>query len=360
MTSSPATIQVGLVGFGIAGRYFHAPVIRAVPGLRLSAIVQRTLNTAAEMYRDVRVVPTVEDLLALDGIGLVVIATPNTTHAGIARRCLEAGRHVVIDKPFAPTASEAAPLIELARQAGRLLSVYHNRRWDGDFLTLQRLVRQGACGRPVMFESHFDRYRPGLRPGAWRERAEPGSGVLFDLGSHLVDQAVALFGLPEAVTADVRLEREGATADDAFDVMLHYPRTRALLRGTMLACEPGPRFVLHGTDGTYVKHHVDPQEERLKGGETVGGTGWGEEPRERWGILTRPSAGGFSSEPIPTAPGDYRGFYENIRDAIRGHATLAVTPQLALDVVRLLELAQESSRQGRTVTVTEIGERGND
>jgi len=342
---------VGLVGFGIAGRYFHAPVIRAVPGLRLSAIVQRTGNTAAEMYPDVRVVRTLEDLLADDGIGLVVIATPNTTHAGIARRCLEAGRHVVIDKPIATASSEAAPLIKLARQAGRLLSVYHNRRWDGDFLTVQRLVANGTCGRPVMFESHFDRYRPGLRPAAWRERAEPGSGVLFDLGSHLVDQAVALFGLPEAVTADARLERDGAVADDAFDVMLHYTRMRALLRGTMLACEPGPRFVLHGTDGTYVKHHVDPQEGRLKGGETPGEADWGEEPPEHWGVLTRCPHGETVREPVPTAAGDYRGYYENIRDAIHGRVTLAVTPQQAFDVVRLLELAHESSRQRRTVTV---------
>ena len=351
MSSTHATIQVGLVGFGIAGRCFHAPVIRAVPGLRLSAILQRSGNTAAEVYPDVRVVPTVEDLLALDEVGLVVVATPNTTHAGIARRCLEAGRHVVIDKPFAPTASDAAPLIELARQTGRLLSVYHNRRWDGDFLTVQRLLADGACGRPVMFESHFDRYRLGLRPGVWRERAEPGSGVLFDLGSHLVDQAVALFGLPEAVTADVRLEREGAVVDDAFEVMLHYPRMRALLRGTMLACEPGPRFVLHGTNGTYVKRHVDPQEERLKAGETAGGAGWGQEPSDRWGTLTRCSGGDAVRELVATAAGDYRGYYENIRDVIHGRATLAVTPQQALEVVRLLELAQESSRQRRTVTV---------
>jgi len=350
MTSPHGTIQVGLVGFGIAGRYFQAPVIRAVPGLRLSAIVQRTGNSAAETYPDVRVVPTVEDLLAIDGIELVVVATPNTTHAPIARRCLEAGRHVVIDKPFAPTSSEAAPVIELARQAGRLLSVYHNRRWDGDFLTVERLLADGACGRPVMFESHFDRYRPGLRPGVWRERAEAGSGVLFDLGSHLVDQAVALFGLPEAVTADVRLERDGAVADDAFDVMLHYPRMRALLRGTMLACQPGPRFLLHGTEGTYVKHHVDPQEERLKGGETADAAGRGEEPPDRWGILTRCPHGEVVREPVATEAGDYRRYYENIRDAIHGRATLAVTPQQALDVVRLLELAQESSRQGRTVT----------
>ncbi len=351
MTPSRATIQVGLVGFGIAGRYFHAPVINAVSGLRLAAIVQRSGNTAAETCPDLHVVRSVEDLLAIDEIGLVVVATPNTTHAVIARRCLEAGRHVIIDKPIATTSSEAGPLIELARQAGRLLGVYHNRRWDGDFLTIRRLLADGACGRPVMFESHFDRYRPGLRPAAWRERAEPGSGVLFNLGSHLVDQAVALFGLPEAVTADVRLEREGAAADDAFDVMLHYPQMRALLRGTMLACQPGPRFVLHGTDGTYVKHHVDPQEERLKGGETAGAAGWGEEPPERWGVLTRCPHGEVIREPVATEAGDYRRYYENIRDAIHGRATLAVTPEQALDVVRLLEVAQESSRHRRTLTV---------
>ena len=349
MTSTGETIKVGLIGFGVAGRVFHAPVLRAVPGLQLSSIVQRTGDSAALAFPDVPVVRSVGDLLANTEIRLVVVATPNTTHAEVARRCLEAGRDVVIDKPFATTTAEAASLLELAARSARLLSVYHNRRWDGDFLTVQRLLRDGACGRPVLFESHFDRYRPQRKPGAWRERAEPGSGVLFDLGSHLLDQAVTLFGLPEAVTADVRMERDDAVTDDAFEVLLHYPHMRALLRATMLACEPGPRFVLRGTDAAYVKEHLDPQEESLRRGDHPGQAGWGEEPPDHWGTLTRATPEGFVREPVATAAGDYRRYYENVRDALLARAPLAVTPQQALDVMRLLELAHESSRVGRTV-----------
>ena len=350
--SGGADIDVGLVGFGTAGRVFHAPVIESVPGLRLSAIVQRSGETAARAHPRARVVRSLDELLSIESIGLVVVATPNPSHAHLARRCLQAGRHVVIDKPFAPSSAEALDVLQTAERSGRLLSVFHNRRHDGDFLTVARLVRGGACGRSVLFESHFDRYRPRLRPGAWRERAEPGSGVLFDLGSHLVDQAVTLFGSPSAVTADLRVERDGALVDDAFDVVLHYPRLRAVLRATMLACEPGPRFVLRGTEGTYVKHGVDPQEARLAGGERPAGDDWGREAESRWGTLTRASEHGDVGEAVPTEPGDYRRYYANVRDAIRGDSALEVTPRQALEVIRLLELAQESSRTRRTLQVT--------
>lgn len=351
MGSTEKSIGVGLIGFGVAGRVFHAPVIRATAGLHLAAIVQRTGDTAAQAYPGVLVVRSMDALLALPDVRLVVVATPNASHADIARRCLEAGRDVVIDKPFATTSGEAQSLLDLAAQSHRLLSVYQNRRWDGDFLTLLRLLRDGACGRPVLFESHFDRYRPHPRPGSWRERAEPGGGLLFDLGSHLVDQAVTLFGVPEAITADVRIERNHAEADDAFEVLLHYPHMRALLRATMLACRPGPRFVLRGDTGTYVKYHLDPQEAALRQGDTPGAAGWGVEPRDRWGTLTRAVDGDTTEEAVATEPGDYRGYYENVRDAVAHRTPLAVTPAQALGVIRLLELARESSRLGRTLRV---------
>jgi scyllo-inositol 2-dehydrogenase (NADP+) len=204
----------------------------------------------------------------------------------------------------------------------------------------------------VMVESRFERFRPARRPTVWRECAEPGSGILFDLGSHLVDQAVTLFGLPEAVTGDVRSEREGAVVDDAFDLTLHYPSHRALLRSTMLASAPGPRFVVRGTAGSYVKYHLDPQEPRLAAGNSGGGHFWDQEPRERWGTLSLASAdGALQAETLPTEAGDYRRFYENVRDAIRGTASLAVTPEQALDVIRLLELARQSSAARRTLAV---------
>jgi scyllo-inositol 2-dehydrogenase (NADP+) len=342
-------INVGLIGFGFAGRTFHAPVIQAVAGLRLAAIVQRRGDDAANAHPDVRIARSVEELLASDSIQLVVIATPNTSHFDLARQCLLAGRHVVIDKPFATTYAEAAELVSLADKCGRLLSVYQSRRFDGDFKTVRNLVGSEALGRVVLYESHYDRYRLQLRPGAWREQAAAGSGVWFDLGPHLIDQALTLFGRPEAVSADVRVERDGAVVDDAFDVTFFYRRLRVQLRGTMLASKPGPHFVIHGTKGTYIKYGLDPQEEALKRGETPGGPEWGKEPQEAWGTLSLVEENKIAERAVPTEVGDYREYYENVRDAIQGKTALAVTPQAALSVMRVLELAQQSSHERRVI-----------
>jgi len=343
-------IDVSLIGFGLAGRAFHAQVIRATPGLRLAAIVQRHGNEAAEKYPDVRVVRSVEELLDIREIRLVVIATPNETHAPIARQCLEAGRDVVVDKPFATTLREAAELVELARKCGRLITVYHNRRYDGDFQAIRQIVADGALGQIVRFETNYDRYRPELKPGAWRERVGPGSGVLFDLAPHLIDHALVLFGLPEAVTADVRVERAVAVVDDAFDVMLHFPAgLRAVLRSTMLAAAPRPRFVLHGTRGSFFKQTFDPQEINLRRGYIPESGPWGGEPREDWGVFTNVENDVVTKHSVPSATSDYRDFYANVRDAILGRATLAVSPEHALVVMRVLEMAQESSKKRCTI-----------
>jgi scyllo-inositol 2-dehydrogenase (NADP+) len=354
-------IQVGLIGFGFAGSTFHAPTIHGVEGLHLAAILQRNGDSAAQAYPQTRIVRSLSEMLALDSISLIVVATPNDSHAPIARECLLAGRDVVIDKPFALTYTEAAEVSKLADQHGRLLSVYQNRRWDGDFKALQKLIAEGDLGRVVTYESHFDRFRPELRAGAWREQAGPGTGVLFDLGPHLIDQALVLFGPPEAVSADVRLERDGALADDAFDITLHYPRLRAYLRATMLATRPGPHFVVHGTRASYVKFGLDPQEDALKRGERPKlAQDWGREPASAWGTLTLGPVGvptgrgipahAVEERKIPTDPGDYRGYYENVRDAILGKAPLAVTPAAALRTMRVIELAQQSSRERRVVS----------
>ena len=342
-------INVGLVGFGFAGKTFHAPFIEAVPGLRLAAIVQRTADDAVRLYPEAKLVRSIEDLLADSTVDLVVVATPNQSHFELAKRCLEQGRHVVIDKPFTTTSAEARELVRLGEKRGKVLSVYFNRRWDGDFQTVQRLLADESLGRVVSFESHFDRFRPELKQGAWREQNAPGSGVLFDLGSHLIDQAIALFGIPSAIDADVRIERAGAEVDDAFDVMLIYPDKRVLLRATMLANIPGPRFTLHGTKGSYIKQGMDPQEDALKAGRTPSDDRWGLEPEENWGTLS--IAGGEKNRvrTIPTLAGDYRKFYENVRDAIEGRATLAVKPTEALNVMIALELALQSSREGRRI-----------
>ncbi len=345
-------IDVGLIGFGLAGRAFHAQVIRAVPGLRLAAILQRRGNEAAEKYPDVRIVRTLDELLAIREIRLVVIATPNDSHFPLAQQCLAAGRDVVVDKPFTTTLAEAVALVQFAKQQGRLLTVYQNRRYDGDFAAAQQLVASGTLGRIVRFEANYDRYRPALKPGAWREKSGPGSGIFLDIGPHLIDYALQLFALPEAVTADIRIEREGAVADDAFDVAFHYPRAlRADLRSSILAASARPHLTLHGTLGAFVKQTVDPQENNLRYERIQPGTPWGGEPEENWGVLTLSENGPFTQRRIPSAKCDYRDFYANLRDAILGKAELAVTPERALDVMRLLELARQSSNERRTVSV---------
>src|SRR5258708_28620423 len=280
-------IEVGLIGFGLAGRSFHAPVIRAVPGLHLAAILQRSGAEAAEEYPDVRIVRSADELLAIPEIQLVVIATPNETHYPFARQCLETGCDVVVDKPFTTTTEEAVSLVEIAKKLNRFLTVYQNRRYDGDFQAIRQLVEAGTLGRIVRFETTYDRYPPQLKPGASRETSRPGSGNLFDIAPHLIDHALVLFGLPEAVTADVRIERENAAADDAFDITLHYAKgMRAVLRSSILAAAPRPRFVLLGTQGCFVKQSFDPQEANLRRGFIPVDTAWGADPEENWGVLT--------------------------------------------------------------------------
>src|SRR3989441_4449588 len=325
-------LNVGLVGFGFAGQVFHAPVIRAVAGLRLAAIVQRRGGSDF--------VHSVEDLLTRD-IDLVVIATPNASHHPIAKQCLLAGRHVVIDKPFTTTVAEAEELVRLAAEQRRVLSVYHNRRYVVDFVTLGQLMSQGVLVRVVLFESHFDRFRPERKPSAWREQPLPGSGLWFDLGPHLLDQVLVLFGIPQAISADLRSEREGAVVDDAFDVTLHYPHMRAVLRASMLAASPGPTFAVHGTRGSFIKYGFDPPEAALKAGRTPDESNWDAEPPDRYGSLTTPAG----IRTIPTIPSSFTHYYENVRDAILGTAQLAVTPEQVLDVMRGLELALAGSRQ---------------
>jgi predicted dehydrogenase len=332
-------LNVGLVGFGFAGKVFHAPVIRAVAGLRLTTIVQRS-GESDPSYPDVEFVRGVDDLLTRP-IDLVVIATPNTSHHPIAQQSLRAGRHVVIDKPFAPTRAEAEDLVRLASEQGRVLSVYQNRRYVGDFVTLQKLLSEGSLGRIVAYESHFDRFRPDQKPGAWRERSEPGAGVWFDIGPHLLDQAFVLFGTPHAIAADIRIERDGGVVDDAFDVTLHYPNLRAVLRASMLAAAPGASFAVHGTGGSFIKYGVDAQEAALKAGRTPGEAEWDADPPALYGNLTTPQG----TRPVPTIPSSYAHYYENVRDAILGRAPLAVTPHQALDVMRGLELAVASSQR---------------
>lgn len=338
-------IGVGLIGYGMAARVFHAPVIQTIPRLRLRKVVERRGDESRLRYPQVEVVRDAEALLRDEGIALVVVATPNASHFELARQSLLAGKHVVVEKPFTNTSGEARQLIELARRRQRLLSVNHNRRWDGDFLTVRKVLDGKLLGRLVEYESRFDRFRNQRREGAWREEAGPGSGILYDLGSHLIDQSLVLFGPPRMITADVRTQRDFARADDNFELTLDYDGLKVTLKAGMLARGRCARFRLHGTEGSFVKYGFDPQEEALKRGLTPSGTNWGEEPAEAWGTLDTQVGGLHLRGRVETIAGSYQSFYRNVADAIEGSAELAVKPEEALDTIRIIELAFQSSEQ---------------
>jgi scyllo-inositol 2-dehydrogenase (NADP+) len=341
-------LHVGLVGFGLAGEVFHAPLIHANPNLRLTHVVQRTGDSAKRQYPDIELLRAVDPVLADPAVDLVVVATPNASHFEISHRALEAGKHVVVDKPLTVHACDADVLIAQARSRGLVLSVFQNRRWDGDFLTVQEILDRGPLGRLVEYESCFDRFRPKLRGGAWREQAVPGAGLLYDLGSHLIDQAILLFGDPKGVYADLRLQRDGAIAVDSFELHLLYPAVKVVLKAGSLVCEPSPRFTLRGTDGSYTKYGLDPQEQALKQGVLPIQPDWGAEPEESWGMLSR-CAGGLNRSRYPTLAGRYPAYYENIFGAINGQEELAVKPEQARKVIRLIELAEQSAVEKRGV-----------
>jgi scyllo-inositol 2-dehydrogenase (NADP+) len=344
-------VRVGLIGFGLAGQAFHAPVIRGVPGMELASILERHGKRAQERYPEVRVARSLEELLEDQGIQLCVVATPNDSHFDYARACLLAGRDVVVDKPFAPTLRESEELVRLAAEHKRLITVYQDRRWDGDFGTVKKIVASGKLGNVVEYECRYDRFRPEPKANAWRERADqPGAGVLFDLGPHVIDQVLVLFGEPLAITASAFCQRETSRVDDAFDVCMEYKQLRAMVRARILAYAPGPHFMIHGANGSFVKYGMDPQEARLRGEDVPRGldwgADWGEEAEQLWGTL---SLVGEPSVRVKTERGDYRGFYANVRDAVEGKAALDVTPEQALRTMRALMLAHKSSQERRTV-----------
>ena len=345
-----SSLNVGLIGYGHAGEIFHAPLIHSDPNLQLTHIVQRTGDTARQKYPDAHLLRSIDDLLADSSVELVVVATPNASHSWIATRALHAGKHVVVDKPFTITSAEADQLIALARTKDRVLSVFQNRRWDGDFLTVREILERQILGRLVEYESRYDRFRPKLKTGAWREQDAPGSGVLYDLGPHLIDQALLLFGMPSGVYADLRRERDGAAAVDSFDVQLAYPALKVVLKAGSLVCEPTPRFSLRGTEGSYTKYGLDPQEEALTRGDLPSFPGWGVEPEEAWGIHSS-CRDSLRREKYPTRAGCYLDFYANVFRAIQGLEELMVKPEQARAVIRLIELAEQSALEKRLVPV---------
>jgi predicted dehydrogenase len=334
-----APLRVALLGYGFASKTFHAPLLTHVPGLRLTHIVSSDSAKVKKDY-EVTVLAKPEDAFALPEIDLIVIATPNITHFDLTSKALDAGKHVVVDKPFTNTVAEATALIQLARSRGRLLSVFQSRRWDSDFLTLRQVVASGALGEIAHFESHYDRYRPDPRQ-RWRELPGPGSGIWFDLGAHLVDQALQLFGPPEAVYADLEMQRPHGQAVDYFHVILRYGRKRAILHGASLVVAEPARFTVHGALGSYTKFGMDPQEEALKRGEIPGSPGWRQDPQ--LGSLMTRRGDGFDKRQVPNIPGNFLAYYEGVRDAIVLGAPNPVTPEDGLAVINVLESGVKSS-----------------
>lgn len=354
MTLPNRPIRVGIVGYGYAGRTFHAPLVAAVPGLALTAVASSQPDTVRADWPHALVFESAQALLDSGTTDLLVVATPNRTHHALAKAALQAGQHVVVDKPFTVSEEEARDLVSTAQQHQRLLSVFHNRRWDADFLTLQAVLASGALGRITYFASHFDRFRPQVRQ-RWRESGEVGSGLWFDLGPHLLDQALLLFGAPASLTLDLQRQRDNAMADDGFHAVLRYPANDTggttplcvVLNASALAAHPGPRFVVHGTRGSFTKHGLDPQEDALKAGIRPGSPGWGKDPNP--GLLSvLPAAAdtlvALQHSTPPPHCGDHSRFYIGVRDAVARGGPNPVPPDQALAVMHWLARGWQQTR----------------
>ncbi len=349
---SQGMLRVGLIGYGFSGRTFHAPVIGAVPGMTLAAVASSRPDEVRADWPDAAVVPDAAALVARGDIDLVVVATPNAQHFECAKAALEGGKHVVVDKPLTLDAVQARELAALAQRHDRLLSVYQNRRYDADFLTLKDVLASNRLGRPVYFESRFERFRPRVQD-RWREQSVPGAGLWIDLGAHLVDQAVQLFGRPDTLQLDCGALRDGAKVEDHFHALLRYESglyapLRVVLHAGTLAAHPAARYVLHGTRGSYVKHGFDQQEEALRAGEKPGGEAWGEDPSQ--GELALGAVGNWvQSNQWPNRSGNYVDYYAAVRDAIRGTGPNPVPPDQAVALMELLDLGTRSAREGRAL-----------
>lgn len=343
-------VQVAIVGFGKGGRIYNAPIISSVPGMVISKILsssRENISAAKEDFPAAKVVSELEDILTDPKIDLVVITLPNHLHREFAEKALKAGKHVVVEKPFTPTSQDADALIALAEKQGKIITVHHNRRWASDIRTIDKILKNNELGHLVEFEAHFDRFRPAIQKG-WKEKEEvPGSGLLYDLGSHLIDQALVLFGHPTEVFASLEIQREDSQVTDAFEVLLFYPGLKVILKAGMLVKEKGPTYSIHGRKGSFVKYGGDPQEELMKAGMKPADTpNWGVEPEQQWGKLNT-----IDKEVIiPSEAGSYISFYENVYKCIIGKESLIVTPQQARDVIKVIELAIRSNEEKRTLS----------
>lgn len=342
-------VGVGIIGYGLAGQVFHAPLIHSVQGFDIKKIVTSSNRDKAQTdFPNAQIVASANELMSDPEIELVVIATPNTSHLPLAKQALAAGKHVVVDKPFTNTVQDADELIALAKEKNRLLSVFQNRRWDNDFLTLQACLKSGALGDIFTYEAHYDRFRPEVNR-KWREQDLPGSGMLYDLGAHLIDQALFLFGTPQSVYADLLKQRPDSDVIDYFHLLLNYDKLRVILHSGIIVKKPGPRFEVHGTKGSFIKYGLDSQEDTLKVGGRPGDKNWGADKPEFYAELTTDVNGLTLTGKIETLPGSYEKYYALLLEAVRNNQPLPVTAEDGRNVIKVIEKAMQSSQEKREV-----------
>ncbi len=342
-------IITAIASFGMSGQVFHGPFLKVNSGFRVAQILERSKNLSAKLFPDAEIVRNFDQILANPKIELVIINTPDTFHFEMAKQALKAGKHIVIEKPITQKSSEAEEIVRLAKQNKVLLTVYQNRRWDGDFLTVQTVIADNKLGRLIEFESNFDRYRNFIKSNTWKEQGDEYSGVLYNLGSHMVDQIYLLFGKPKAVTAHLKIVRTAGVVTDYYNIRFEYEGFSALTKCSYLVKNAGPRYIIHGEFGTFNKTGLDPQEVQLKAGSLPVGDNWGAEPPEEWGAIFYEKDGEDYEELVETVPGNYGIFYENVFDAIRNGAELFVKPEETVEVLKILEACKESSLEKRTI-----------
>ncbi len=348
MATTITPIKTALCSFGMSGWVFHAPFLAVNPHYQLSAVWERSKNLAAAAYPGIHIFRSLDEMLADQSIELVVINTPNATHHDYARRAMLAGKHVVVEKPFTVTVNEAEDLIKVADQEKCILSVYQNRRYDSDFRTVKKIVQDNLLSQIVEAEIHYDRFKEEPGPKLHKEITGPGTGLLYDLGAHLLDQALQLFGMPQSVFADIAIMRERSKVDDYMELLLYYPGLRVRIKSSYLVREPLPSYAIHGTKGSFIKARTDVQEVRLQAHEIPGGADWGVEPPAEKGLLHTVIDGQLTREYIPSLKGNYGDFYDELYRAIREGAPIPVTASQGLDIIRLIEAAYVSNRE-RTV-----------
>ncbi len=346
-------INTALLSYGMSGEVFHAPLLMADIGFNLSSVVQRNSDSAHRHYPSIKVIRTVDDVIEDPEIELVIVNTPNETHFPYAVKALEAGKHVVVEKPFTVTVKEADELIGLSRKKNKILTAFQNRRWDGEYLTLKKVINEKLVGKIVELEAHYDRFRNYIEPNTWKEEEGIGKGILYNLGSHMLDQALDLFGMPDEVDARVGIQRPGGRVDDFYDIRLQYNEMLVIIKSSYLVREQGPRYILHGTEGSFIASSgIDPQEQALKEKKIPGSAGWGTQDKRSWGKLNTTIHGLHVEGQIETIAGNYMGFYHNLYDVIRNGKLLAVKPEQARDVIILIEAAYESNRLKKAISLS--------